>query len=177
MKIERAWAMPSKNTFTIKPIAELLERYMNGSGFKVSVDPFANKSRIASVTNDLCPDYDTDYHLDALKFLKMMETKSADAVFYDPPYSITQAAQCYKSYGKERLETNVANMKYWADCKDEAARILKPKGLCFSFGWNSNGLGKKRGFEMIEMLVVAHGGSKNDTICTVERKNVVELDF
>lgn len=30
---------------------------------------------------------------------------------------------------------------------------------------------------MIEMLVVAHGGSKNDTICTVERKNVVELDF
>ena len=26
MKIERVWAMPSKDTFTIKPIRELLER-------------------------------------------------------------------------------------------------------------------------------------------------------
>jgi hypothetical protein len=28
MKIERKWAMPSKDTFTIKPIAELLKRYI-----------------------------------------------------------------------------------------------------------------------------------------------------
>lgn len=27
-----------------------------------------------------------------------------------------------------------------------------------------------RGFEMIEILLVPHGGSKNDTICTVEKK-------
>lgn len=37
-------------------------------------------------------------------------------------------------------------------------------------GWNSNGLGKGRGFELDELLIVAHGGSKNDTIVTVEEK-------
>ena len=39
-----------------------------------------------------------------------------------------------------------------------------------SFGWNSIGFGKNRGFEIIEILLVAHGGTKNDTIVTVERK-------
>ena len=30
--------------------------------------------------------------------------------------------------------------------------------------------GKKRNFEMIEILIVAHGGSKYDTLCTAEIK-------
>ena len=53
---------------------------------------------------------------------------------------------------------------------DEIARVLKPNGIALCFGWNSNGVGKTRGFEMQEVLIVPHGGSKNDTICTVERK-------
>ena len=53
---------------------------------------------------------------------------------------------------------------------DEIKRILKPNGLALCFGWNSNGIGKTRGFEMLEVLLVPHGGSKNDTICTAERK-------
>ena len=39
-----------------------------------------------------------------------------------------------------------------------------------SFGWNTNGVGINRGFEMQEILIVAHGGSKNDTLCTAEIK-------
>lgn len=34
------------------------------------IDPFANKNKIASITNDLNTEYDTDYHMDALDFLK-----------------------------------------------------------------------------------------------------------
>jgi hypothetical protein len=33
------------------------------------------------------------------------------------------------------------------------------------------GLGKKRGFEMQRILIAPHGGSKNDTLVTVEQKN------
>ena len=62
-------------------------------------------------------------------------------------------------------------MKYWADCKNEIARILKPGGKAICFGWSSMGLGKNRGFEMNRILLVPHGGSKNDTICTVEQKH------
>jgi len=168
MKIIRKWAMPNGLTFKIKPIKEILEKYVK-SGM-VIIDPFANKNKWGTITNDLNPGFDTDYHLDALEFLRKMDSNSADVVLYDPPYSITQAAQIYKSYGKKRLEINVDNMKYWAECKNEISRILKTNGVAISCGWNSNGIGKGRGFEILEILLVAHGGSKNDTIVTVERK-------
>ena len=47
---------------------------------------------------------------------------------------------------------------------------IKIGGYAISFGWNSNGFGKKYGFEKIEILLVAHGMCHNDTIVTVERK-------
>ena len=168
MEVNRIWAMPNKLTFTIKPIKELVQKYCANAS--VIIDPFANSAKYGTITNDLNPEYDTDYHLDALSFLKLMETGSADLVLFDPPYSITQAAECYKNYGKEKLEKNVANMGYWGDCKNEVARILKPNGIALICGWNTNGIGINRGFEMIEILIVPHGGSKNDTLVTVERK-------
>lgn len=164
----RVWAMPNKLTFTIKPIKELVEKYVKEN--QVVIDPFANESKYGTIRNDLNPEFDTHYHLDALSFLKLMESNSADVVLYDPPYSITQAAQCYKDYGKDKLEQNVANMGYWGNCKNEVARILKPNGIVIICGWNTNGVGLKRGFQMLEILAVPHGGSKNDTLCTVERK-------
>ena len=168
--INRIWAMPNCLTFTIKPIKELIEKYIKSTD--VIIDPFANNSKYGTITNDLNEEYDTDYHLDALEFLRLVETESADVVLYDPPYSITQASQLYKSYGKKKLEINVANMKYWAECKNEVARIIKPSGLAIVCGWNSNGIGKGRGFYFEEILLVPHGGSKNDTIVTVERKGL-----
>jgi hypothetical protein len=39
MKINRVWAMPNKNTFTIKPIGELIDRYMLNNPF--SIDPIS----------------------------------------------------------------------------------------------------------------------------------------
>jgi hypothetical protein len=164
----RTWAMPNKLTFTIKPIRELVEKYVRES--EVIIDPFANQSSYGTITNDLNPKFKTDYNLDALSFLRKMKTASADLVLFDPPYSITQAAECYNSFGKEKLERSVSNMGYWGDCKNEVARILKPSGIALICGWSSNGVGINRGFEMIEILLVPHGGSKNDTIVTVERK-------
>lgn len=115
----------------------------------------------------------TDYHLDALDFLKMFPDNYADCVIYDPPYSLRQVSECYKGVGREvTMETTQSSWR--ARHLDEIARILKPNGVALCFGWNSNGVGKTRGFEMQEVLIVPHGGSKNDTICTVERK--VDVD-
>ena len=51
MEIKRKWEMPNSNTFDIKCIKELIMRYrlpeLN------CIDPFANKNRIANITNDL----------------------------------------------------------------------------------------------------------------------------
>jgi len=158
MKIERKWAMPNKWTFTIKPIRELLADEVVGG---VWIDPFAgeNGCLYADYTNDIEKD-----GLDALEFLKGFANNFADGILYDPPYSITQA----RMYGKKEF----SSMKYWADCKNEMARIIKPGGKAICFGWNSMGLGKNRGFEMKRILLVPHGGSKNDTLCTVEIKSL-----
>lgn len=55
---------------------------------------------------------------------------------------------------------------------DEVARILRPGGYLLSFGWNSNGAGKRRGFEVTRVRPVHHGGgSAHDTICMEEVKH------
>ena len=169
MKIERIWAMPNSNTFTIKPITELLKRYAVGPKW---VDPFAGWHSPAEWQNDLNPASPPEFHMDALRWLQGFQVTDFEGVLFDPPYSITQAAQCYKAYGKDKLEYSPSNMGYWAAIKDEMTRILKVDGLAICCGWSSMGLGKGRGFEMLEILLVPHGGSKNDTIVTVERKLV-----
>lgn len=149
--------MPNRWTFTIKPIRDLLTEEVTGGEW---VDPFAGKNghKYASITNDI------EYGgTDALEFLKSLESSRYDGVLYDPPYSITQA----RKYGKKEF----SSMKYWADCKKEVARVLKPGGKAICFGWSSMGIGKTRGFEMKRLLVVPHGGSKNDTLVTVEIKS------
>ena len=165
---ERKWAMPNGNTFTIAPIKDFVEQEVNKGG--IIVNPFANKCRYGTITNDLNPEFDTTNHMDALEFLKEIDSNYADLVLYDPPYSITQASQLYHEYGKEKLEVNVANMKYWKLCKDNIARILKSNGRVICCGWNTNGLGKNRGFQLDKVLIVYHSGSKNDTLVTLEHK-------
>ena len=167
MIINRIWAMSNSRTFRIKPIKDLLNRYIKDG--MVVVDPFANESRFGTITNDLNTKYDTDYHLDALDFLKQFDDESVDMVLYDAPYSPRQVKECYDSIGIP-VTANETKSSWRSKHLDEIARILKPNGICISFGWNTNGVGKKRGFEIVEILIVPHGSSKNDTLCTVDIK-------
>jgi hypothetical protein len=167
IKFSRFWEMPNSNTFELQSIRKLINRYFK-SEF-LSIDPFANICKIAKITNDLNPEYKTDYHLDAVEFLKLFKDQSVDFVFYDPPYSLRQVSECYKSVGIE-VTTETTQSSWRTKHINEISRIVRPDGIAMSFGWNSSGIGKERGFKMIEILLVAHGGSHNDTICTVERK-------
>jgi len=67
IQIDRVWAMPNKNTFSIKPIHNLIEEEITEG---LWIDPFANENKFATITNDLNPKFNTDYHIDALEFLK-----------------------------------------------------------------------------------------------------------
>ena len=168
IRIERIWAMPDKNTFDIKPIHELLVEEMSIGG--TWVDPFANKNKLADITNDLNPAFDTTYHLDALDFLRMLDSESADGVLYDPPYSPRQVAECYENFGKDKIGLNPTTSSFWGNQKKEIARIVKEGGKVISFGWNSGGMGKQLGFEVTRVLLVPHGGWHNDTIVTEKTK-------
>ncbi len=167
MIINRVWCMPNSNTFSIKPISELIGRYLTKEMF--SIDPFANSNRLATITNDLNPQYETDFCMDALDFLVGQKSDCADVLLYDPPYSPRQVSECYKNLGRAvNMQTTQAS--YWSNQKREIGRIVKKGGYVITCSWNSGGIGKKYGFEIVEILLVAHGGWHNDTIVVVEQK-------
>lgn len=165
MEINRVWSMPNSNTFSIKAIGDLINKYANG----VIIDPFANSNKFATITNDLDPQYDTTYHMDALDFLKMFDDNSVDVVLFDPPYSPRQISECYKKLDMS-VDMKTTQASYWANQKAEIGRIVKPGGYVITCSWNSGGIGKKYGFEIQEILMVAHGGWHNDTIVVVDKK-------
>lgn len=112
MRIDRVWAMPSKNTFDIKPINALIKEELTDG---LWIDPFANKNKTATITNDLNPEFDTDYHLDALDFLKMFDDNSVDGVLYDPPYCYDETTEVFtkdgfKSFKNITYEDEIATL-------------------------------------------------------------------
>ena len=148
-EFNRKWAMPNSKTFTIKPIKELILKHID-DGMTV-VEPFANECSIKkeiSNINYISNDLDTQY---------------------DPPYSPRQVSEVYKSLDMT-VNMQTTQSSYWSKQKEEISRIVKNGGKVITFGWNSGGIGKTKGFEIIDILLVAHSGWHNDTICTVDYK-------
>lgn len=172
MEIKRFWEMPNCKTFKIECIRGLIMRYAKG----VVIDPFANEMSIKQyincdkyISNDLDPQYKCDFNLEAQDFLKQFPDKSVDVALIDPPYSPRQVSECYKSFGRT-VTMKDTNMTYFLDVKRELSRIIKDDGIVITCGWNTNGIGRKYGFRLVEILDVAHGSMHNDTLVTVERK-------
>lgn len=171
MTMSRIWAMPNKDTFSIKPIGEFVHRYLGAS--KCSVDPFARNKLWATFTNDLNPTTSAKYHLDAEDFVRMLSKCGvvADLVIFDPPYSPRQISECYKSIGKEAGTKETQNAALYSRVRNAIFEICEKGTIVLSFGWNSCGMGQKHGFEPLELLLCCHGGAHNDTICLAEIKS------
>lgn len=165
MKITRAWAMPSHHTFLIKPISELVKRYVGDGGGWIA--PFAGENSPAEVTNDLNPDKNTLFHRHAKEFAEIIVGDFV-GVLFDPPYSLRQLKECYDNIDVKMFKDD--SQRFPQNVKEIISPKIKMGGYAITFGWNSQGFGKKLGFEIIEILLVAHGRSHNDTIVTVERK-------
>jgi hypothetical protein len=169
LAMSREWAMPSADTLSIPPVAAFAARWLKGAA--VVVDPFARDSLVGTLRNDLNSDTAAQYHEDAVAFLDRLlaDGVSADAAILDPPYSPRQIAECYDHVGRERKGMeDTQHPRLISECRNRVARIVRPGGCVLSFGWNSGGMGTVRGFALREIVLVAHGGSHNDTICVAE---------
>ena len=164
--ISRKWAMPNPKTFLIPPIYQLVNRYIgDGLGW---ADPFSNENSPAEFTNDINPDMPTKFHLDAHDFAK--EIPMVKGILFDPPYSLEQMKRVYENIGRKFTMRDGQIGGRWSDLKNTLTEKCLPGGLVISFGWNTEGFGKIRGFEKLEILIVPHGSGHNDTLVTVERK-------
>ena len=163
--------MPSCDTFDVIPIHNFVQKYLHES--KISVDPFARNKRWATYTNDLNPTTEAEYHMEACDFLHLLHERGVrpDLALFDPPYSPRQIQECYQSVGKEMGATGAHNSAAWSVCRDTLAVLCDDDATVLSFGWNSTGMGKKHGFEIVEILLVNHGSCHNDTICIAERRH------
>lgn len=172
MIITRVWAMPSRWTFKCKPIKEIVDRYV-GDGMWW-IDPFAGKNSPAQYTNDMNPEMPTTNHVDATVFVKQMAGMKTlfNGCILDPPYSMEQVSRSYNDVGIHDWQTRYGNNKAgnFAPLKDIVAEMIDQHGIVISCGWNTSGMGKNRNFEIVEILVVCHGGNRHDTLVTVERQ-------
>lgn len=175
VKFARTWAMPSPDTFSVQPIAGLLDRVL--AGCQIVVDPFARNATRGTITNDLNPDTQAQYHMDAVEFCEMLirDGVAADAVIFDPPYSPRQVSEVYQRIGKTATQHDTQNARLYRKVKANLKWMLKSGGVAVACGWNSGGFGP--GMLLEEVLLVPHGGAHNDTIVTVERKQQGSLNL
>lgn len=169
--------MPNHETFSIPPIGKFVKSYLEIS--KISVDPFSKNKKWATFTNDLNPETVADSHLDAEEFIFSLGAKGivADLIIFDPPYSPRQISECYKSIGMEVGMKETQSALLYKRVRDAMMSICSENTRVLSFGWNTVGMGKKRGFEQIEIMLCCHGGAHNDTICLAERMTSDQLKF
>lgn len=161
--------MPNRYTFRVKPINEFLIKYLNRS--RVSIDPFCGEDKRATHKNDL-----RESGITAEEFLKKLISDGvhADLIIFDPPYTLRQAKECYESAGIWGFE-HTKNCGGWYKEKKLCDELLIPGGYFLHFGYHSNGIGKKYGFSIEEILLVAHGRAHYDTICMAEIKKRMYL--
>lgn len=162
--------MPNGDTFSVQPIGDFVRRFAAAS--RESVDPFARNSRLSTHRNDLNPATAAESHLDAVAFLAGLAASGirCDLGILDPPYSPRQISECYAEAGLKCGMAETQNAALYSRVRSALVPCLTPDAVVLSFGWNSGGMGKKHGFEIIELLLVAHGGAHNDTICLAERR-------
>jgi len=168
MIFSRKWGMPTPDTFDCHPIGQFVQKYIRESS--VSIDSFARNRRWATYTNDINPQTEAEYHMDAEWFCNLMRARLvlADLGIFDPPYSPTQITECYGSFGKAATREDTQNARLYSRVRDALASLICVGGIVLSFGWNSAGMGRRRGFEPLETMLVNHGGAHNDTICLAE---------
>ena len=146
---------------------KLLKNQIEGS----IIDPFARSCLWGDIRNDLDSSIKTvHYNLESLIFMNKMVSNSSKLVLFDPPFSDRQA---------KKYQVGDTNLYCSGDgrigllCR-EIERVLKPGGLMLKLGYNSSRPTKN--FDLIKSYIVNFGGTRNDVIMTIWRKNTTTLN-
>jgi len=147
-----------KYTFENRRIKEWVELHAGGKVLNL----FAGRTLLNchEVRNDLREEMPADYHMDALDFVKHWQGDSFDTVILDPPYAYRKSMEMYEG----------AISSPFNQIKNHIPNILVMEGIVITFGYHSNVMGEKRGFEQEHLLIMSHGGAIHDTLAIIERR-------
>lgn len=150
---------PKRYTFEQPKVKKWIEEKSEGKVLNL----FAGKTRLNlnETRVDLSDEFHPDYCMDAFDFVLYAKDNGIkyDTIILDPPYSLRKSMEKYN--GKICSTFN--------KIKNELPYILNNKGRVITFGYTSVCMGKSRGFQKEEVLLVCHGGSHHDTVCVIEQ--------
>jgi hypothetical protein len=153
---------PTKWTFSTPKTKEWVESRCEGH----TLNLFAGKTKlnVNEVRVDLSPEEaEADYYIDAFEFIQywiINGTKAFNTIILDPPWNIRKAREKYQG----------RYIGSFTKIKNELHKIMAPNCKVITFGYDSTGMSKSRGFEKEEILLINNSGDHNDVIAVVERK-------
>jgi hypothetical protein len=147
-------------TFRAPKIRRWVEQHCVGK----TLNLFAGTVKLAvdEVRVDADVTTNPDYDMDCLEFVRYATKQQwqYDTVIIDPPYSYRKSMEKYKGHIASPFK----------QLKDELLNIVPIGGRILTFGYHSLSMGKIRGFEVTNILLINHGGAQHDTICVVEKR-------
>jgi len=141
-----------------------LKKWTEGWCIGKTLNLFAGKTEldVDEVRVDIDEENPSHYCMDAEAFILMAieQQWKFDTIVLDPPYNLRKSREKYQG-------------KYigsFTKIKNLLSKILNKKGRIITFGYDSVGMSKSRGFKKIAICLVCHSGDHNDTICITEEK-------
>lgn len=116
-------------TFKTRKVREALLPYLEGrvlNAFAGKTRLDAHKRGIEEVRNDLNPERDADYHLDAVDLGDEFDEESFDVIVLDPPFDQSQADEHYDGMHARDMGA----------IRKSVGPLVKPGGRIVEFGWN-----------------------------------------
>lgn len=149
---------PNKYTFKMPRVKKWVEKNCQGYTLnlfagKILLD--ANEFRV-----DIDKEMPADHYGDAFEFVETWKGKKFDTIILDPPYNLRKSREKYDGRWIGSL-TKIKNILH---------EIMNDRCIVISFGYDTTGMAKSRGFEKLEVLVICHSGDHNDSLAVVERK-------
>ena len=152
---------PKRFTFQQQDLKLWTEKWCMGRVLNL----FAGVTRlnIDETRVDINEDVPSDYCMDALEFICSWSGELFDTVILDPPYNVRKSREKYSVNEKTYY---VGKLK---KIKNALPPLLNSNGRVISFGYDSVGMSRSRGFAKVAICLVCHSGDHNDTICLVEK--------
>lgn len=153
-------------TYLMQPIkrwtfeAPKTRQWVEGQCIGRVLNLFAGKQRldVDELRVDLSGEWEPDIVLDGREFVHTTKERF-NTVILDPPYTYRKAKEKY--HGKWTGPLPVI--------RDGLQRILSPAHTIITLGYETSGMGKKRGdYEKTALCCVCHGGEMRDTLILVE---------
>ena len=160
MNFEYIAQPPKKWTFEQPKLKLWVEKNCKGKVLNL----FAGKIKlnVNEYRVDISNEFNPDIICDAYDFVKNTNLKF-DTIVLDPPYNLRKSRE---KYGGKYIGS-------FTKIKNELSKILNPNGRVIILGYDSVGMSKSRGFQKIGICLVCHNGDHNDTICLVEKIQII----